>query len=213
MKNNKMKGLLTICFLILAQNVLSQSKPFTIEPFGGDGFYLCDMDSKEILKDGKTAVRLSIGGAKDRFSYTTINIDSYREDIVALYNKTTVQSNGPKYKQYHTQILLENGEVLSTNESMLIDRRTKEYQGSGIGIGELAIYHDGLKSNKNSMNNFSDLQKEQYVCQQLRKYSIVKVIINHNVTIDFGTFKTKDTFNAMFNTLGAKIGAPERFRR
>lgn len=218
MKKSRIKLFLTIIAIVFAQNAMAQVYSFSTTAIN-DGFFECSMDSfirdvekKNTLIEDLTYAKLEIVAAQRRAILINIAIASRREDIVELYDKTIDQSDGSKYKRYFTKIILENGEALSINDATLYDiRKEGYYKGTNTGIGFIGVNCWNTESNKVAMNNFSNLQKQQYICQQLRSHSITKVVIN-GVTIEFKSFKTKDTFNAMFDALAAKTGEGDLYR-
>lgn len=218
MKKSRIKLFLTIIAIVFAQNAMAQVYSFSTTAIN-DGFFECSMDSfirdvekKNTLIEDLTYAKLEIVAAQRRAILINIAIASRREDIVELYDKTIDQSDGSKYKRYFTKIILENGEALSINDATLYDiRKEGYYKGTNTGIGFIGGNCWNTESNKVAMNNFSNLQKQQYICQQLRSHSITKVVIN-GVTIEFKSFKTKDTFNAMFDALAAKTGEGDLYR-
>ena len=182
-----------------------------------DGYYSCKMNEfvKNVENTGKestTYARLEVNSANNRCTIFNIHIASWREDVGALFNATIVHSDGSKYKERVVyKIYLENGELLSTNDAFLYDiRREGWYQGTNVGIGFVGGNCLNVISNKIDMTRLGDIEKHQYVAQQLRNYSITKIVID-NVTISFTNFKTKNAYSEIFNALGKETGHPEYF--
>lgn len=210
------KYIIVFVFITLHNCFLSaQSYPFNLD--SNDEFIYCEM--KEYVKinddvgrcEGKCSFFVKKRGLVSGFEFSICATN--QNGFVDLCNNTKVQEDGYKYtKPYNVKIVLDNGEILTLDDSQFIDRRNENFQDSYlIGLGSIVNSFLKMKSSRNSLNGYSDLRKQQYFTQQLRTQNISELSIN-NVTIKFTTFKTKDTFNEMFNSLGAKIGHPELFQ-
>ena len=216
MKQHSSKWITLVLSLMISQVVIGQSYSVKVTSMD-DGYFSCEMNNfiKNIENteiELTTYVKLEVSSANNRCTIFKIHIASWREDIGALFNATTVQSDGLKYKKrvIH-KIYLENGELLSTNDAALYDiRREGWYQGTNVGIGFVGGNCLNIISNKIDMTKLDDMQKHQYVAQQLRNYSITKVVID-NVTINFTNFKTKNAYSEIFDALGKETGHPECF--
>ena len=191
--------------------MMAQSYPYSIEHIGENAYKCIEDEYYGDVEEG--IISFECAAYKDKDPYVYFNIISYRKDIAQLSNNAkTITDDGFKYTEsYPIEIHLDNDEKLFSSFSLYYDSRKEKYQNATTGVGVVGFYFSRMNSNKVSLSDFNNFKKCQYVAQQLRTHSITKIVIN-GVTVKFVDFKTKDTFDSMFNVLGEKIGEPEKFR-
>ena len=196
---------------MFVQNMMAQSYPYSIEHIGENAYKCIEDEYYGDVEEG--IIRFECAAYKDKDPYVYFDIISYRKDIAQLSNNAkTITDDGFKYTEsYPIEIHLDNEEKLFSSFSVYYDSRKEKYQNATTGVGVVGFYFSRMNSNKVSLSGFNNFKKCQYVAQQLRTHSITRIVIN-GVTVKFVDFKTKDTFDSMFNVLGEKIGEPEKFR-
>ena len=103
-------------------------------------------------------------------------------------------------------IILDNGEYISGSFELIA-------QNSLIVIN-LIVGFTNANSNKIDLTSMDLLRRNQYVSQQLRTYDIKEIRIRdeNEKFSNLRNFHSAATFDAMFNTLGEKMGNPDLYR-